>query len=115
LKKRADSGDQKAKKISTYVQRTALDVGLGGPFLKTSLSDLINGLDSWQINTKQHQPPPTGGAPWLSPRVSIIPTQNYPKFFHKINTGIYDKDLVRSLTEIEEYSTVASRYTTYKN
>ena len=51
-----------------------------------------------------------GGTPWLPEKVSFIETSHRPSDFNKLNTGIYNKDLLRDLVTVEEQNNVSSTF-----
>jgi len=92
-----DKGDLTAAKIINYVQKVTLDVAFAGIFEVRPLSDVINGYSSDALSIKRHSDPLTVGASWLPESVSIVPTKSRPEYFSKVNTGIYDKDKLRTM------------------
>jgi hypothetical protein len=47
--------------------------------------------------------------------VAIIETSHRPTTFNKMNTGIYQKDKLRRMVEVDEQVKASSLYTTFSN
>ena len=104
----ADSGDKESAELTSYVERAVLNCQFGGPFLQTTAADLLNGFEPRSVATKRTQNSMIGGAPWVSPTVSSLELSHGSKSFSKVDTGIYNRDSLRVISEVEGSRTAAT-------
>lgn len=107
------SKDPLSSSLVRYVQRLVIDTYFGGYYTKKDIHSLIYGYSAEAIALEQQMKPNRGGASWLSNSLSIIEMNHSPRRFSKINSGIYDKDLLRAVVEVEGEAMASSEYTIY--
>ena len=54
-----------------------------------------------------------GGASWLQAKVVLFKTKYQSDNFNKINTGIYDKGLLRNMIEFNHNNQLGSQFTVF--
>jgi hypothetical protein len=98
-----------------YIQSLVLKTDFGGVYLQKSSNDLFNGYESEAVKAKQKMNSQLGGAPWLNSKITVIKTENKPKKFNLINSGIYDSNRLRTLSSIEDNLYTSSEYQIFKS
>lgn len=56
-----------------------------------------------------------GGAPWLQAKVALFKTKYQSNNFNKINTGIYDRSLLRNMIEFNHNNQLGLEFTVFQN
>ncbi len=110
MKTRTDANDALAKSLVKYVQKVTIDMYFKGPTSNQPLSNFINGFKSDGIGYKQREDGLKGGAPWLPSTVALFQTKHESTSFNKINTGIYDKGLLRNMIQFNNYKELGSEF-----
>ena len=106
--------DLLAKKIVRYVQKSVVDCYFEDYLATSTVNELISGTISQEgLEVKRNAHPMQGGAPWLSSKTPLFETTHIPTKFNKLNTGIYDKDELRSTYLIEGQKNTSSVYTVF--
>jgi hypothetical protein len=114
LKTQYDAGDANAKKLVSYVQKVSFDVFFGGATTTRPLKEVLLGFAESGLSEKRTAGELVGGAAWLPEKVELIPTSRRPSAFSKINTGIYDRNHLRKIMEVEQSASLGSILTIFK-
>lgn len=61
-----------------YLQTLVMEVEFQGIYVEQSASEFFNTHYSSIIDQKRNMDPQLGGAPWLSPNISVIKLENNP-------------------------------------
>jgi hypothetical protein len=114
-KSKADAEDALANKLVNYVTRIAIDLYFGGSTTTKPISEFIKGFSSAGIAYKQRANELVGGASWLGERVELFETKHEAASYDKLNTGIYDKNSLRTTLEVNHNTNLGSKFTVFEN